>query len=493
MSISERWFINSSIDRGVLLVIQTKISYKSFIAGSILVFLICGIISIVLSNSKVMRNPYIIFGFLTIAMFSLYSILLDGRIISINKIIWFFCLIFMSIAPLCQYLSCYYPWGYKLSDEEYGKAQFVVIVFYLAYYLLYNVRDNIKIKSNGKHYSFRVTKYLCRERDFGFVNQLTIFICMIVLFMLLIRLNGFRNLFIKSKNTVDIENSTLRFVIKKFLSAFPAMATTVFIYFKKYKMSWIFIFIAFTITLLSNFPTSTTRYWMGTILLGILLNVFLKRRNSRIIDYAVLISIIVLFPLFYVFKTKTIFELLDYGYSYGGIVNSFNSVDFDAFTLVARAIKYVSVNGTTKGQQLMNVILFYIPRSVWKEKPITTNTLIASSQGQRFTNLSCPLPAEGYVNFGLIGVIIYSMVFALLIRYLDKVYWENGKNTKKNLINMIYPYLAIIVFYVSRGPLQPSFMQTIALLIPMITIVGLFGGKVKTRLNISGGGIQTIN
>ncbi len=455
-----------------------RIKKKAFIPGCILILAISIIIWIVASGSSGGKNPFIVIGFLIIALFSTYSILKDGRILSVNKVIWYYCLIFMSIAPLCQYINGFFPWRFTITEGEIGYAQVLTIFFYLVYALFYNyVGKKVRIKHRSRNHETALTNYLCKSREFGFEVQIVLFVCVIVAFILLVRLTGFKNLFIKAENTVEIENSTLRFVIKKFLSAFPAMACTVFVFNKKRSLNWIPVVITLIITVLSNFPTSTTRYWMATIILGFILAKFMKRQESRKLDYAILVVIIVLFPFFYIFKTRTLSDLLGSGYSYGGIINSFNSVDFDAFSLLARAARYVSENGITWGRQLLNIILFFVPRSLWSGKPITTNTLIASSQGARYTNLSCPLPAEGYVNFGIVGTVVYAIIIAIYASYLDKVYWETSKDLRNNVITMLYPYLAIIILYISRGPLQPSFIQTIALILPMIVIVGLFPNR----------------
>lgn len=453
-----------------------KIKKKVFISGIILSLVIGIITSLVISNSVEKRSQPIIINFLIIVLIATYAILKDTRFLSINKVIWYFCLIFMGIAPLYQYLSGFYPWSFFIQDSEIEKAQILALLFYLTYYLFYNyISKKFKFKFASKEVG--LANYLCRKREFSTVMQINLLISVIAAFVLLVRLEGFMNLFIKSENKVDIENPTIRFIVKKFLSAYPAMACTVFIFNPKRYIGRIAMIIALIFTVLSNFPTSNPRYWMGTILIGLFLGLYMKRVESRKFDYAILMTILVFFPFFYVFKTKTLTEIFVGRYQHKGIISSFNTIDFDAFSMLARATKYVSDNGITWGRQLLNIILFFVPRSVWTGKPITTNTLITSAQGQRFTNLSCPLPAEGYVNFGIIGILSYSIVVAAFSGYLDKVYWEKSKEERNNIITMIYPYLSIIMLYVSRGPLQPSFIQTIAMVLPMIVIVGIFSKK----------------
>lgn len=446
---------------------------KSAVASGFLLIVSIGyLIYNVSSNIKSNNNFIVIMGFLIIAAISTFSIIKDTRIISINKVVWYFCLIFMSISPLCQYISGCYIWRYYLSDIEIENAQLLIIFFYLVYFVIYNYIDRKAMNNKSI-----VSTYLCCERKYSFLSLNILFICAVLLFGVLLGLEGFQNLFIKGEeNTVNIENSTIRFVVRKFLSAFPAMVCAIFILIKSKSIKPA-LFIVLVITVLSNFPTSTSRYWMGTILLGLIVVRFIKRVKSRKIDFIILIIVVFIFPFFYNFKFHTIDDVINNRIGYVGIVESFNTVDFDAFSLVARSMKYVNENGITFGKQLLNIVLFFVPRSIWPGKPIATNTLVASSQGQSYTNLSCPLPAEGFVNFSVIGTAIYSIVLALYSCYLDKLFWKESNDYQNNIINLIYPFLCIIIFYVSRGPLQPSFIQTLALLLPAFLITLLFGSK----------------
>ena len=80
----------------------------------------------------------------------------------------------------------------------------------------------------------------------------------------------------------------------------------------------------------------------------------------------------------------------------------FNNVDFDAYSLFARTIEYVQQASITFGKQLLGTIFFIIPRALWQGKPEHSGVIVSAAQGQEFTNLSCPIMAEGYINFGFL-------------------------------------------------------------------------------------------
>ena len=457
------------------------VSKEKILSESILTIVLLGIVTYIFKDIEwSSKSLFSIIGFIIIGILSIYSVLKDSRIISMNKFYWYFQLVFMSIAPLCQYLSEYSPWGIKIDEKDIRAATYLIVFgncIYLIFYRKCKIHLRLRTGDNRNLNPIIVDRYY---------SQLVLFcivVCAVIGFFVLVKMIGFYNLFFRSENVLDIENSTINFIVRKFLTAFPAMAYTVFVFVNKKNKS-LFLKIGSLLlaifSLIANFPTSTTRYWMGTLFIGMFFSMYISRRESRIVDYGIIFGLLVVFPIFYMFKTLTIDDLLAGNIEFSGIVESFNTIDFDAFTLVARSVRYVRENGITWGQQLINIILFFIPRSIWSGKPITTNVLVASSQGQAFTNLSCPLVAEGYINFGILGIVLYCFIYAKINKYFDDLFWRKSNDEKINLINMLYPYLCVITIYINRGPLQPSFIQTIALCSPMF-VINIFSQKVKLK------------
>ena len=456
------------------------IDKKKFISNSILIIILLIVIVYIFKDIDWKgKSAGLVLGFLVIGMISIYNIVKDARIISMNKSYWCFQLIFMCIAPLCQYLSEYYPWDVHLDKSDVEIALCLTILWNCMYMLFY-CRSKMHIKIG--RFDNKMQNYLTRIRNYSDFSLLVVFAFTVFAFANLVAMVGFSNLFFRSENTLYIGNSTISFVIRQFLTALPAMTCVLFVFVNKQKNSFILkvgILIALFFSVCSNFPTSTTRYWMGTIFIGIAYSLFIYRKKSRIVDYGIIFGLLVVFPFFYAFKfeTMTIVDLLEGNINFSQITESFNTVDFDAFSLVVRAVRYVHENGITWGQQLINIIFFFVPRSIWTSKPIVTNVLIASSQKQSFTNVSCPLVSEGYVNFGLVGVMIYCFFYAKVNRYLDDVFWIESQDNILNIINIIYPFLTVITIYINRGPLQPSFIQTVSLCLPLIFIT--FFEKIK--------------
>jgi hypothetical protein len=94
-------------------------------------------------------------------------------------------------------------------------------------------------------------------------------------------------------------------------------------------------------------------------------------------------------------------------------------------------VEIVKVHGVQWGHQLLGSLLFFVPSSVWSSKPLATGIFLAdyliANYSMWFTNLSAPLVAEGYLDFGPLGVIVYAAGTALLVAYLNKLALRRDK------------------------------------------------------------------
>jgi hypothetical protein len=100
------------------------------------------------------------------------------------------------------------------------------------------------------------------------------------------------------------------------------------------------------------------------------------------------------------------------------------STNYDAWANIYTTIEMVGKQGIHWGQQLLGGILFFVPSSWWHAKPLATgiaigNFLIAN-YSMWFTNLSAPIIAEGYIDFGAIGVALYAIGLAWLVTWMNK-------------------------------------------------------------------------
>ncbi len=163
-------------------------------------------------------------------------------------------------------------------------------------------------------------------------------------------------------------------------------------------------------------PISSARYVFGTVWGSYLapMNLFRTRMRTAVTMLAVVAAFILLFPLADAFRTDVAsFQRPGFFEEYAG------NGDYDSFGQVSNAIRVVGEKGATFGGQFLGVLLFFVPRSVWPSKPTDTGILLAQDRGYTFSNLSAPLWAEGYINFGFVGVIAVFLLLGIAVQRLD--------------------------------------------------------------------------
>lgn len=206
----------------------------------------------------------------------------------------------------------------------------------------------------------------------------------------------------------------------------------------------------FIMMLVTSFPLGLARnavamYWLPVIMSGIPV---LRRKNVFVIS--LMFGLLVIFPFF------DNFRYYNGDISFQLSFNYFNTMNFDA----SQEMMYIMKNEViTYGYQLIGVLLFFVPRSIWPTKPIGSGAYIASQQGA-FANISMPFWGEGYINFGYLGIILSCILLAYFTRIVDNAFW-----TKKNKVGFglthtydgLYLLILGALLFVLRGDLLSSF------------------------------------
>jgi oligosaccharide repeat unit polymerase len=216
------------------------------------------------------------------------------------------------------------------------------------------------------------------------------------------------------------------------------------------KISLLTLILFFANLLISN-PISNPRYWFGTVAISVLFLILKWNKHSFAIWTISLATLLLLiFPYADLFRAET-----------QGISLETNSLsysltqdgDYDAFQQILNTVKYIEISeSTTHGYQLLGSLLFWVPRSLWAGKPVGSGQFIAEQLGYSFTNLSCPLWAESYINFGWMGVVLIFFIYGYLTEFLQKKYISSF-NTNISIYQLIVPFLAAYQLFFLRGDL----------------------------------------
>ena len=103
---------------------------------------------------------------------------------------------------------------------------------------------------------------------------------------------------------------------------------------------------------------------------------------------------------------------------------------------------------------MLGALLFFVPSAMWSTKPLATGIFLADylivNYSMWFTNLSAPLIAEGYLDFGPFGVVAYAGVAAFVVTLLNKI----ARRSTKWVWHPMAVYGAVFLMIVLRGSLM---------------------------------------
>lgn len=419
------------------------------------IFLIISLILSLLISKYANKSFFVIESFFINGIIIAFNIYYDKYDYSLNKMFWYFMLFFMFISPLFQYFTSYNQWNYYLSETTYYRSNNIICMFLISYILfkkyLLERSEKILEKVNKKIYKIKINKSKKISK-----NLLYFTIAIFLIYMINVRLGTFY----RGNNEIYLINDGISAIINHFIKAFPVFCFCYIFNFYNEKDKKNILLMLFIMIFVMIYPQSTNRYLLGIVYLGLLIVIFQGKIKKRYFNIFIISLFILLFPLFQLFKW----------YSFGYLINnkntivtqfenSYNSADFDAYSMLGRTINYTDANSFTYGKQLSTTLFFFIPRKIWNNKPFPTGKVVAISQGQTFTDLSCPLMAEGYIDFGTFGVVLYSFLLSAFLNIFDMIYYKNIN--KKTELKLTYPFMFGAIIFILRGALQPTFMYTL--------------------------------
>lgn len=399
-----------------------------------------------------------------ICIYSLVTIYFrDKKSYSLYGVIWVFIFIFFGIAPLFQICSGIFPWSYEINNDLLLYGCFILIIGLIIFDFSYC----LKIKSNMKIQELRVIT----KRG---ISDVILILLSLVSFLILAKFIGLKNLFYRNlyNSNLDFSTSGKSFtLILTYFVRFLPVCSFVVIFKKSKKFFDIYTIISFILMIIAVFPLGLGRFEMATIYMGIALLLLKKFFQSRgkMIETILIFSLLFIFPGLTQLRYHSISEIGGIArlFNIENFTTSFSSGDFDAFSVFLRAIEVIDSHGASM-LSVLGVFLFFIPRSVWPSKPIPSGELIANLSGLSFGNISCPIFAEGYVNAGLFGLIIFAIIFGLISKYLDSKY---KVSSEYSLINLVYPFLLGFFFITCRGALMSCYAYTIGFVVSSVFVL----------------------
>lgn len=374
---------------------------------------------------------------------------------SLKKIFYLFVYLFFGIAPLVQYSIggvSFFGSRYLL-EKDYLETNMLIILILIIYQISYSIYwGNVKAIYVYEKESYRV--------EFSFMKKTILIMLATFSFFMVFRDNNYSILsmlfrggeFREFVEEAETRSSVIHLIIYRFLQPISLMCFT-YAFLEKCRNKF-FLLILFILGLITCFPTGMPRFAAASLYMPFLL-LFSKRvlKNNNF-SLIFIFSFMLLFPFLNLFKNFSEKTQLDMNLSF----QMFEEASFDSYQSLALITSHDII---TMGNQLLGVLFFWVPRSIWMNKPIGSGALMAEKLDFDFTNVSCNYFAEGYINFGFIGVFLFTLLLAYFTAKLDRYYWVKKK--KSPLSVGIYLYTLGMLFFILRGDLMSSFAFTMGM------------------------------
>ncbi|RNL45779.1 hypothetical protein DMP08_05530 [Paraeggerthella hongkongensis] len=380
---------------------------------------------------------------------------------SLRQVHWIFYVTFFSIAPLNQYFASFWPWGYSPSEPQILSTCLLTLLWGVVFSFASGRDKRVsqdKADLNEKHMSQKMV--------FRLSPAAVVFLSLgsIVCTTLLIATIGIGSLFIRTSAGVDLDSSSLALIATVCPRAFVFGSFALLTLNARLKRRhYGAAVVAGVCLILTCFPAALARFNIASIYLGLAIFLFPAFSRKRgLFSFFLIVGFLLAYPLFDAFKY--IQESASLNESWEIIINSltsgYSTGNYDAFSIMFWCFDYVQMYGVALGRQLIGALLFFIPRTLWPGKPIPSGELVFSSMNYPFTDMSFALPFEGFINFGIMGLVSFAIVYGLVVRKVDAKYWRQRlsiNQDKVTILALYYPFLLCLTFYLLRGSMMTTF------------------------------------
>lgn len=388
---------------------------------------------------------------IVIQIFAIYKVFIDSKIaFSLKKMFYLFNFFFFGVAPLLQFYEKYAAYGGKvLKEENFFHLNIVIIVIMILYEVFYSFFiKSVKVKNHVSERNVHLSR-----------KQIVILMFVsIVGFLVTFYTNDFDvvSMMVRGgdlKRTSEISSTALSLFLGQVFRPMPMISLFFVLLDKKvdFKIKALF----FILAVATIFPMGVPRFFAAALYIPLLLILFPILSRKNLFSIIFVLGLLIIFPFLDKFRGFERDEKLELGFDF----KMFNSGHFDSYQNFANIVVGDIV---TYGQQLIGVIFFWVPRSIWPTKPVGSGTLLANKLNLVWDNISANFFAEGYINFGYPGILLFIVVIALYSAKLDKKYWSGGY--MDNSFKIIYMILNGMIFFMLRGDLLSSTAFTVGFL-----------------------------
>jgi hypothetical protein len=421
-------------------------------------------------------NLYIFVHYLIILLSCISLFKYKEMPFSLFKVFHIFSLFFMGIAPILQYNENIRFVGESIISENIKLNVSILVLFCnVLFNFIYSILYKKQASKLFMYFYKRTSSIDLGKIRFSPTVNLVILVVAFYCFYMIFKVNNFNffSLLLRGSefNTFSEGNKAIDLLTDKFFR--PLSLVLFLISALNNKKNSFLNFLLFIIFLFTNFPSGISRNALAGFYLPIILLFLPIFRKKNYFVLSIMLGLLTVFPFMHSFRYGR-FQNSGFGFNF----QMFTEMHFDAYMTLVRVVNYDLI---TYGNQLLGVIFFFVPRSIWINKPLSSGQFHAQQLRLDFENLSCTFLAEGYLNFGYLGVFLFLIFLAYFSSNLDSLYLKfKSKNT---FYNVIYVYFIGMFLFILRGDLMNSYAYTFGLIFTSILAYKFLTFLSKTKYN----------
>lgn len=236
------------------------------------------------------------------------------------------------------------------------------------------------------------------------------------------------------------------------------------------------------LNLVVNNPISNPRYWFLTVMFALLFTVFpVSAAMYRVALSMGVVVALIIFP----FADRFRYDEKNYKpVETTSVLEPMALKDYDQIGMFANTITFAeSGPGHFYGRQLAGSVFFAVPRSVWPDKPRDTGVMVGQWMGTVNTNLSSPIWAELWIDFGPFGMGGVLLGIGYVASRVDRRYAKRAtrRSPPGSLIAVVVPLVAGYSFILLRGPLLQA-SGRVAIAVICLALVATYRTDRRTSL-----------
>jgi oligosaccharide repeat unit polymerase len=349
----------------------------------------------------------------------------------------------------------YYPYEYK-NAENLSKVMILIILSLISFYI------GTKLVKYKECKIAQINKISDTKKHLIGINCILTFIVLYVDFK--ISKNTFGTIF--GRVTLDYSNAAKLSIFRLLLSLYPMVVITFYYILIKFKTRFlekilIVSFMAFILIL--NFVGGNRAFILSAVIGCMAL--YYKKNGIKLKN--VIVIALVFIVLFQSFVVLQYYRVNKGEFQINEIFTTRIKWRYDTLDVALLVIdRYPQIETFSYGESIKSLILNFIPRNYYPNKPYPLGKkigiMVNPQDPNTVSSYAAITPIEFYTNFGFTGSILIVLIIGVL---LQKFFYKYAYKQEFNINTLIYSNFISILYLTFRGDFTT---KTINLLIPFV-------------------------